>query len=174
MPSADSSTALLMAIDNGHWDVASFLIDHGADVNAAAEPYPFRTRPSVSNDGEAFKPGFAPLHAVVHRRAARRGRADGDGSLTVMKALLAHGANLNALTPSVKAPLPLQPSPQPEITQVEIGGVTPRTDVKDAMGRTPLEVADDNRRDEYRPTLQNYRPEDVQKTWEMLRTATRD
>ena len=278
MPSADTSSVLTIAIDNGHYELALFLLENGANENAASEPYPFRTRPSIGIRGEAFKPGFTPLHAVVHRRSRSRGRSDGGRSLAVMKALLARGADPNARTPSVLAPVPLQPSPQPEITQVEVGGVTPfwiaalsgdieamrllvengadprvksmedttplmvaaglgkrtrgpssgigriadfdaegvkvlklllewgnginavnqhgqtalhgavfaashvfvqflldngaRLDLKDAMGRRPLEVADDNRRDEYRPSLQRYKPGDVERTWALLHKVT--
>ena len=43
-----------------------------------------------------------------------------------------------------------------------------RTDLKDEMGRTPLDVAHDNLRVEYRPALQNHKPEDVQATIDLL------
>ena len=41
------------------------------------------------------------------------------------------------------------------------------------MGRTPLDVARDNLRVEYRPALQNHDPEDVQATIELLEKLSR-
>src|SRR5262249_33472880 len=43
-----------------------------------------------------------------------------------------------------------------------------RTDLKDAIGRTPLDVAKDNLRVEYRPSLQNHDPADIDKTIALL------
>ena len=277
-PSADTSTALMMALKNGRYELATFLLESGADPNAAAEPYPYRFRPASSVRGDALKPGFTPLHAIVHRRARSRGASEDQRSMAVMKALIAHGADPNARTPSVTAPVPLQPSPQPVISFVELGGVTPfwiaantldlealrllvaagadprlksmenttplmvaaglgystrgpsgglgrrgrvntqgvealklllewgsdvkavndhgqtalhgaafaaahsavqflvdngaRTDLKDAMGRRPLEIAEDNTKDEYRPSLQNHQPADIERTVTLLRQLT--
>ena len=278
MPSADTSSVLTMAIGNGHHELATFLLKSGANPNAASEPYPYRLRPSVSISGEALKPGFTPLHALIYRRAQSRGSDEEDRSLALMTVLIAHGADPNERLPSVTAPVPLQPSPQPVISFVELGGVTPfwsaantldidamrllvangadpgltsmenttplmvaaglgystrgpsgglgrrgrvnaegvealklllewggdvnavndhgqtalhgaafaaahvavqflvdngaRTDLKDAIGRRPLEVADDNTKDEYRPSLQNHNPIDIDRTWSLLRQLT--
>ena len=283
VPSADGSSVLTMAIDNGHDELAMFLLESGADPNTSSDLYPYRSNPlgqavpSVSIRGEALKPGFTPLHAIVYRRARSREGED-QRTLALMEALIAHGADLNARTPSVKAPIPLQATPQPLITFVEVGGITPfwiasntldieamrvlvangadprltsmehttpmmvaaglgystrgpsgglgrrgrvnaegveaikllltwgndinavndhgqtalhaaafaaspaavellvdngaRLDLKDAMGRRPLEVADDNRKDEYRPGLQNHDPADIEATWTLLGRLT--
>ena len=47
-----------------------------------------------------------------------------------------------------------------------------RTDLKDEMGRTPLDVAHDNLRVEYRPALQRHKPEDIQATIDLLETLS--
>jgi ankyrin repeat protein len=272
LPSVDGSPALTMALTNGHYELATFLLDSGADPNAASEAFPFRTRPNIGFGGEALKPGFTPLHALV----AKRARSADAGSLAMIKTLIARGADVNARTPSVKAPVPMQLNPQPAITWVEVGGVTPfwiaanaldvetmtalvasgadprlasmenttplmvaaglgtksrgpsgglgrkgnvniealkkllewgndinaanehgqtalhaaafaaaheavqflvdhgaRTDLKDSMGRTPLDVANDNLRVEYRPSLQNHDPADVDRTIALLQKLTK-
>ena len=267
MPSADTSSALTLAVTNGHYEIATVLLESGAGPNVANAPFPYRTRPNISIRGEALKPGFASLHALVVRRTRRAE----PGSLEAMKTMIAHGADVNARTPSVKAPVPSQLNPQPIITWVQVGGITPfwiaanaldieamrllvdngadpklknmedttplmvaaglgtksrgpsgglgrranwdvealklllewgngvnavnahgqtalhaaafaaahpavqflfdhgaRTDLQDEMGRTPLDVAHDNLRVEYRPALQNHKPEDVQATIDLL------
>jgi ankyrin repeat protein len=77
------STALLLAIENGHFDLASVLLKAGANPN---------DRPA----------GFAPLHAITWVRKPIRG--DGDpppvgsgksGSLDIVRDLVAHGADVN-------------------------------------------------------------------------------
>ena len=267
MPSADTSSALTLAATNGHYEIATFLLESGADPNVQNAAFPYRTRPNISIRGEALKPGFASLHALV----ARRARVAEPGSLETIETMIAHGADVNVRTPSVKAPEITQLNPQPAITWVEVGGITPfwiaanaldleamrllvehgadptlknmeettplmvaaglgiktrgptgglgrradwdvealelllewgndinavnvhgqtamhaaafaaahpavqflfdhgaRTDLKDSMGRTPLDVAHDNLRVEYRPSLQNHKPEDVEATIDLL------
>lgn len=266
-PSADTSTVLSMAVSNGHYAIAQLLMDKGADPNIAAEPYPYKVRPNISVSRDALKPGFNALHALLARRAARAE----PGSIETLNAMLAHGAQINARTPSIPAPQPSQLNPQPAITWVQVGGITPfwiaangldleamrllvekgadpktpnmegttplmvaaglgtpsrgpsgglgrrarwdvdvlkqlvewgndvnaanqhgqtplhaaafiaappaiqylveqgaRLDAKDSMGRTPLDVAKDNLRVEYRPALQNHNPADVTATIELL------
>jgi ankyrin len=63
---ASGATALVLAAHSGHTAFATFLLDHGADPNAADA-------------------GYAALHVAVFR-----------GDLPLVKALLAHGANANA------------------------------------------------------------------------------
>jgi ankyrin repeat protein len=82
----DGIGALVVAIINGHYDVAGFLIDHGADVNAA-EPG-----------------GRTPLWAAVdmHTLEYTLNRPppawhDSIDSLEVVRRLLEHGANPNAV-----------------------------------------------------------------------------
>ena len=62
----DGASALTLAAHSGHGDVAALLLDRGADPNAAAV-------------------GYTALHAAVVR-----------GDLNLVKALIAHKANLNA------------------------------------------------------------------------------
>jgi len=271
-PSADTSTAMTLAIINGHFEVARALLEHGADPNLSSDAFPYRTRPNISVNGEALKPGLTALHAVM----VRRGKRAEPGSLELLKAMVARGGQVNAKTPSVKAPVPTQLNPQPVITWVQAGGVTPfwiaanaldvdamkllvelgadpkaksmedttplmvaaglgiksrgpsggfgrradwdvealrllldwgndinavnihgqtalhgaafaaakpavqflkergaRLDLKDSMGRTPLTVAHDNLRVEYRPALQNHTPEDIKATIDYLESLSR-
>ncbi len=81
---SEKSSPMVLALINGHYDVAKYLLDHGADVNLA------------NNDG------LAPLFAVVDMRFAVVGwvpnpktdREKTDG-LDLMKAMIAKGANVN-------------------------------------------------------------------------------
>jgi ankyrin repeat protein len=80
----DGTSALLLAIMNAHYEAAAFLVDKGANPNAAAQ-------------------GWTPLHQVVWSRrpntgsnipgAVPTGRLD---SLELVRKLLQHGANVNA------------------------------------------------------------------------------
>src|SRR5262249_35437340 len=83
--SADYSTALLLGIINGHFDLAMYFIDHGADVNL----------PSMD--------GATPLYGVVNTQWARKSfhpqpttRYEKTGYLELMTKLLDKGANPNA------------------------------------------------------------------------------
>ncbi len=277
-PHADTSSALTIAISNGYYELATFLLDSGANPNVASEPYPYRTRPNHTLARAALKPGITPLHALMVRRASAVGRSQDEDTLAFMKAMIAHGADVNAKTPSVRAPAIQQPNPQPAITWVEAGGITPfwiaantldieamrllvsagadprlasmenttplmvaaglgkktrgpssglgrrddsdvievltlllewgnyinaanehgqtalhgaaftvahrtvqflvdhgaRTDLKDVMGRRPLEVANDSLKVEYRPSLQSHDPADVKQTIVLLQKLTKD
>jgi ankyrin repeat protein len=82
---SDGTTMLGLAIINAHWELAARLLDRGADANASD----VRGR---------------PLHLLaLMRRAHNRGlsmwlprKEDGNiGSLDLVKALLAHGADIN-------------------------------------------------------------------------------
>jgi ankyrin repeat protein len=82
MPPAGAS-ALLVAVANAHYELAASLLDAGADPNAAL-------------------PGYTPLHALTAVRKPGIGDNDpgpeGSGSLSsldLLKALVAHGANVN-------------------------------------------------------------------------------
>lgn len=78
------ASALLLAVTNAHYELAAYLLDAGADPNAAL-------------------PGYTVLHAITSVR--KPGVGDNDpapggsgnmGSIELVKKLAAHGANLNA------------------------------------------------------------------------------
>jgi ankyrin repeat protein len=78
------TTALILAAVNGHYELGSYLLDHGADPNAIG-------------------PGYTALHTVTWVRKPGGGdndpAPDGSGhmtSLQFVKALKDHGADLNA------------------------------------------------------------------------------
>src|SRR6185436_12506782 len=79
----DGSRALVVAIGNGHWELAALLLDQGAN-------------PSVAG------PGWTPLHQLARTRNPSRGRHPApapSGSLTglaLAKQLIARGADVNA------------------------------------------------------------------------------
>jgi ankyrin repeat protein len=80
----DGSGALHLAVANDQWDLAVHLLDRGANANAD-------------------KPGFTPLHYAIFNRRVNtgsitmfpvpRGKVD---SLTLIKDLVKHGADVNA------------------------------------------------------------------------------
>ncbi len=79
------TTPLLLAVENGHFDLATVLLKEGANPNDAQR-------------------GFTPLHAITWVRKPLRGDGDpppiGSGvatSLDLVRALVEHGANINAL-----------------------------------------------------------------------------
>ena len=80
----DGTSALVLAAQNGHWELGSFLVDQGADVNAD-------------------KQGFTALHQVTRIRRTNIGFLPppiGKGtmsSLDLVKKLLASGAKVNAV-----------------------------------------------------------------------------
>jgi ankyrin repeat protein len=78
--SGDGSTGMLVAIQNGHYDVAKFLLDHGAD-------------PNLSN-----AKGWNPLYLAVKHRNIETGTIpvpNANQALDFIKLLLAKGANPN-------------------------------------------------------------------------------
>jgi ankyrin repeat protein len=78
----DGTSALVLATQNGHWELGAFLIDRGADVNAD-------------------KQGWTALHQIARLRRTNIGFLPppvGKGtlsSLDLVKALVAHGASVN-------------------------------------------------------------------------------
>jgi uncharacterized protein len=81
----DGITSTLLAIINGHYDVAAYLVDQGADVNLTD------------------RTGRAPLYSAVDfhtapqsNRPAPKEIDSSVASLDLIKDLLAHGANVNA------------------------------------------------------------------------------
>jgi ankyrin repeat protein len=93
----DGTSPILVAILNGHYSLANFLLEHGADPNAV--------------DGK----GRAALYAAVDMRnlewSTRPAPPEKDSmtELDLIKALLVHGANPNARL-TKKIPLRGQPS----------------------------------------------------------------
>jgi ankyrin repeat protein len=80
----DRTSALILAIQNAHWELASHLVDRGADVNAAGQ-------------------GWNALHQIARVRRTNIGFLPapiGKGtvsSLDLAKKLVAKGADVNAL-----------------------------------------------------------------------------
>jgi len=81
---SDKTSPMIMALINGHYDVAKYLLEHGADPNLANAD------------------GLAPLYAVVDMRFAPVGWVpnphtdrEKTDSLDLMKELIAKGANVN-------------------------------------------------------------------------------
>lgn len=80
-----NATALHVAIENGHFGLAGYLLEAGADPNAAD------------------RVGYTPLHAITNARRVALGDANpppkptgGLTSLDLVRKLASHGANLNA------------------------------------------------------------------------------
>jgi ankyrin repeat protein len=80
----DGTSALVLAVGSAHYELAAFLLDEGADPNAAAQ-------------------GWTALHQLIWTRRPNTGNnnpwpvpRDTMGSLEFAKKLLAHGANVNA------------------------------------------------------------------------------
>jgi uncharacterized protein len=81
----EHSSPLVIAICNGHYDVAQYLLDHGADPNLAtidglAALY-------ATEDTEYAQVGWAPNPITTEEKTSY---------LALMKSLLEHGANPNA------------------------------------------------------------------------------
>ncbi len=89
---ADGTSALVLAVMSARYEMAAFLLDRGADPNAAAQ-------------------GWTALHQIVWTRRPNRGfntvfqapkgRVD---SLSLVETLLAHGADINARVTTRRAP----------------------------------------------------------------------
>lgn len=84
----DGSSALLVATASAQEAVALLLVEKGADPNLAD---------SI---------GYTPLHAVVWKASAKAGLVRPNGTSTLVKALLAHGANPNVQITQDPPPLP--------------------------------------------------------------------
>jgi uncharacterized protein len=84
----DGTTALLVAVASGQESAALALLEIGANPNIAD-----------SN-------GYTPLHAIVWKASAKVGLVKPNGSSTLVKALLAHGANPNVQFIKDPPPLP--------------------------------------------------------------------
>jgi ankyrin repeat protein len=80
---SDGESALVVATANAHWELADFLLDRGADPNAAGA-------------------GWNALHQAVHSRRPNLGYTPGPvatgnvDSINVVKKLIARGVNVNA------------------------------------------------------------------------------
>ncbi len=78
------TSALVVAITNGHFEMAKFLVEKGADPNAAAQ-------------------GWTALHQLAHVRRPNLGKGMAPPEITgtidafaLARALIEHGANINA------------------------------------------------------------------------------
>jgi ankyrin repeat protein len=83
-PGRQGQSALHIAVENAHFELAAFLLDRGADPNASG-------------------PGYTALHAIPSVRKPGGGdndpAPDGSGNMTsleLIKKLVAKGANINA------------------------------------------------------------------------------
>ena len=83
-PGRSGQSALHLAVENAHYELASFLLDSGADPNASG-------------------PGYTVLHAIPSVRKPGGGdndpAPDGSGNMTsleLIRKLVAKGANINA------------------------------------------------------------------------------
>jgi len=80
---SDGESALVVATANAHWELASLLLDRGADANASGA-------------------GWNALHQTVHSRRPNLGYTPGPvatgtlDSIEVVKKLIARGVNVNA------------------------------------------------------------------------------
>lgn len=102
------SSVLLTAINNGHSDIATFLLDSGAD-------------PNVPDRG-----GYTALHRAVLKRSRVEQASIYEGMLVVVKALVAHGADQNVRILKPPPPPPdAQPSARFAIDTLDLNGVTP-------------------------------------------------
>ncbi len=95
LPPASGTTALLLAIISGHWDLAHWLLDRGADPNAGSAGY----LPLHWAAGEWETDITGPYGASEYRWMA----GVRPGKVELVRALVAHGANVNA---RVTAPPP--------------------------------------------------------------------
>ena len=90
---ADGASALLVACVRGHLDLARFLLEHGADPNAAESGYTALHWAAGSWETELS----GPRGVRIERHEEWQGlRGPETGRLELVRALLAHGANINA------------------------------------------------------------------------------
>ncbi len=82
---SDQTSPLVIAITNGHYDLAKILLDHGADANLATVDG--LTPLYDAEDTEWAEVGWGPNPVTFQERVTY---------LDLMKALLEHGANPNA------------------------------------------------------------------------------
>jgi len=111
----DRTSVMIEAIVNGHYDIASYLLDHGADPNLASIDGLAALYATIDNE-----------YAPVAWSATSHTWADGTAQqktnyLKLMSALLEHGADPNA---RIKRPLWFRP-PHHNQMWVKTAGTTP-------------------------------------------------
>jgi hypothetical protein len=111
----DGSSALVVAIANGHFDLAKYLLDHGADPNVAMKD-------GVAALYAAIETQWAPVSWTPTAFTAANGIVQqATDHLSLMRAILAHGADPNARTTKTVWFSP----PHHNITWAKTGGTTP-------------------------------------------------
>ena len=107
---SDGNNALVLAILNSHYDLAQLLIDRGANPNVAAK----NGRAALYTAVEIHDEDWSP-------RPARR-TGDQTSSMAIIRALIAHGANVNA---RLTAPAPIAKLAQDAGDKTMASGATP-------------------------------------------------
>jgi ankyrin repeat protein len=106
----NAMSALRVAIDNGDDEIAHLLIERGANVNA--------------RDRNGFTALFAAIRARGRETEAGPSE-DADRTMTLLKAILAHGADVNLKLPLVRTPPNFNPDGYPQTDNIQYGGATP-------------------------------------------------
>ena len=106
----DKSNALVLAINNAHYDFARFMVEHGADVNVAN-----------IYGAEALYSVIDFRNVEMSWRATPRTNKEKTDAIDLIKVILDHGADLNA---RLKDKLPYRPSGQ-DRAWIYTAGATP-------------------------------------------------
>ena len=127
---------LHVAVENGHFELAAYLLEVGADADAA-DPT-----------------GYTALHAMIGARRVALGDAnpppEPSGNMTSLEfvsKLAAHGANLNARIQRARAAYPGVPRPRLEMTPFLMAAQTADVELMKTLtdlGADPLLTDEDN------------------------------
>ncbi len=137
-------TALMVAVENGHFMAAKLLLDHRADANAAL---PDGTRPLHA----AAKGAPDVLGLLLHHRATIDApKADGmtplmeavhNGSIKNAEALLRHGASVTRKNAAGRLPLHIAAAREYPLTATLLLDHGANINARDKDGLTPLMAA---------------------------------